>query len=175
MKKLRVDLSDLELAFESSSPVNIFYLNTDTGKIIPISEDAQFLYQQMNDRYYRSEIEGIDWEEAFASGRVQDWERELLLEIDQVETDVEGRYERVPIETSNGAYADMQTFIDTITDPSLQSQLKDATSGRGAFRAFKNILLDQPEERDRWFQYKHDLLVERMRNWLESIGIGVEE
>lgn len=175
MKKLSVDLSELESAFESSSPLNIFYLDTETGKTIPIGEDGQFLYQQMNDMYYRSELERIDWEEAFASGQVQDWQRQLLLEIDQVETDVEGRFERVPIETSSGAYADMQTYIDTIADPSLHSRLRDATSGRGAFRAFKNILLDYPEERERWFQYKHELLVERMRNWLESIGIEVEE
>ena len=175
MKKLSVDLSELEVAFESSSPLNIFYLDTETGKTIPISEDGQFLYQQMNDMYYRSELERIDWEEAFASGRVQDWERELLLEIDQVETDVEGRFERVPIEASSGAYADMQTFIDTITDPSLHSQLRDATSGRGTFRAFKNILLDHPEERERWFQYKHELLVERMLNWLEAIGLEAEK
>jgi hypothetical protein len=44
-------------------------------------------------------------------------------------------------------------------------------SGRGAFRYFKDVLLDYPAERERWFQFKRERLQQRILDWLEAHGI----
>jgi len=41
----------------------------------------------------------------------------------------------------------------------------------GAFRRFKDTLLDHPAERERWFAFQKALQIERAREWLVSIGV----
>jgi len=53
----------------------------------------------------------------------------------------------------------------------LQERLERAISGRGAFRYFKDVLLDYPVERERWFQIKRERLQQRILDWLEAYGI----
>jgi hypothetical protein len=65
----------------------------------------------------------------------------------------------------------MEAFIVTVHNPRLQEQLERAISGQGAFRYFKDALLDYPTERERWFQFKQDRLHQRMLDWLEELGI----
>ncbi len=65
----------------------------------------------------------------------------------------------------------MEAFIDTVTNPRLQEGLEHAIRGRGAFRRFKDELLDHPTERERWFQFKKERVYPRITEWLESVGI----
>jgi hypothetical protein len=65
----------------------------------------------------------------------------------------------------------MEAFIITVGNPRLQERLERAIRGRGAFRYFKDVLLDYPAERERWFQFKQDRLHQRMLDWLEEQGI----
>ena len=46
-----------------------------------------------------------------------------------------------------------------------------ARCGRGAFRHFKDVLLDYPDERERWFKFKNARVRERILEWLESEGV----
>jgi hypothetical protein len=43
--------------------------------------------------------------------------------------------------------------------------------GKGAFRNFKNVLLDHPKERELWFQFRDQRLHQRIFDWLETEGI----
>jgi len=45
----------------------------------------------------------------------------------------------------------MEAFIATMRNRRLQERLERAISGRGAFRYFKDVLLDYPAERECWF------------------------
>ena len=65
----------------------------------------------------------------------------------------------------------MEAFIATVRNQRLQECLERAIGGRGAFRYFKDVLLDYPAERERWFQFKQDRLHLRMFDWLEAYGI----
>lgn len=62
----------------------------------------------------------------------------------------------------------MAEFITTVRSPRLQERLERAIRGRGAFRHFKDVLLDFPTERERWFQFKHEQLHQRILDWLEA-------
>jgi hypothetical protein len=65
----------------------------------------------------------------------------------------------------------MVDFIDTLSNPRLQSRLEDAIRGKGAFRRFKDVLLDYPQVREQWFEFSNDRMHQRALEWLEDEGI----
>lgn len=73
------------------------------------------------------------------------------------------RIEPIP---SREAYGDMEDFIDRVRDPRARDLLERAIAGRGAFRRFKDTLLDFPDLRQVWFAF-HDARMERRAiEWL---------
>lgn len=81
-----------------------------------------------------------------------------------------GEAARIPIEplpTSVG-YQDMEDFVSCVRDPRARDQLERAIAGRGAFRRFKDTLLEHPDLRRSWFAF-HDQRGERRAvEWLTS-------
>jgi hypothetical protein len=70
-----------------------------------------------------------------------------------------------PIPSHEG-YQDMEDFIQRVRNPQARDLLERAIAGRGAFRRFKDTLLDFPEVRQAWFRF-HDTRVERRAiSWL---------
>jgi hypothetical protein len=85
------------------------------------------------------------------------------------------RYEQIPRAESHEGYEDMEGFIATVKDEHLAELLEAAINDRGAFRRFKDVLLRYPEERERWFRFKDERIEERAREWLDDIGVALEE
>jgi hypothetical protein len=82
--------------------------------------------------------------------------------------DYDGETGLVPIEPmpTGVGYADMQDFVARVRDPRAHHLLERAITGRGAFRRFKDTLLDYPELRQAWFMF-HDVRGERRAiEWL---------
>jgi hypothetical protein len=71
---------------------------------------------------------------------------------------------------SRSAYRDMLNFIATRTDRDLIGRLEVAVDGPGAFRRFKNVLSDWPEDRDDWLEYSDERRRGRARAWLAGQG-----
>jgi Uncharacterised protein family (UPF0158)/Nucleotidyltransferase domain len=91
---------------------------------------------------------------------------------EQGELDPESRGLRAidPIPSHEG-YEDMRDFIESVRDPQARDLLDRAIAGRGAFRRFKDTLLDFPELRDAWFRF-HDTRFERRAiQWLVDEGL----
>ncbi len=63
-------------------------------------------------------------------------------------------------------YAWMAEFVATVADARLRERLEIALDGRGAFRRFKNALLNSPAERERWFAFRDERLRAAAREWL---------
>jgi hypothetical protein len=68
-----------------------------------------------------------------------------------------------PIPSHEG-YEDMRDFIERVRSPRARDLLERAIAGRGAFRRFKDTLLDFPELREAWFRF-HDVRAERRAIW----------
>jgi len=64
-----------------------------------------------------------------------------------------------PVDSAEG-YADMEDFAERVPDPRARDLLLRAIAGRGAFRRFKDTLLEFPELRETWFRF-HDARAER--------------
>ena len=141
-RKLKIDLSELELAFDNASWEAEYYLDVETGEIILI-------------------------------GSMIGQQEAITRQIEDVSN--RARYLQVPHTNPRDGFQDMERFIDTVQDAQLQKLLSVAIDGKGAFRRFKNILPDYPQERDRWFRFQADRLRQRILAWLEREDIGVIE
>jgi len=136
LRKLKIDLSDLELAFDSGGEKISYYLDTETGEIISITDDERRLLESIYDSYYNEQTQTIDWAAAFQEEHGPEWLRERLQDADSIEEGFGSRFKAIPSEDSYEGYRDMEAFIDTVLNPRLQERLERAISGRGAFRYF---------------------------------------
>ncbi len=82
---------------------------------------------------------------------------------------------RVEPAASREQYKWMERFVVGVTDEALHERLVIAIDGKGAFRRFKDVLLNYPTERERWFTYRGDLLHWNMQKWLEKEQIEPKE
>lgn len=63
-------------------------------------------------------------------------------------------------------YGDMEEFVSRVREPGTRDRLERAIAGRGAFRRFKDVLMDYPDLRRAWFAF-HDMRSERRAiDWL---------
>lgn len=172
MRKLKVDLGELEAAFENASWEASYYLDLETGQVVMItgetSRDLERIYEET---YDATKEEQIPLPDILQQSDLRDWQKQVLLEADQVEAGYGTRYIRVPHADSHEAYRDMERFIATVQDERLRDCLWRAISGRGAFRYFKDVLYDYPRERENWFEFSDARVRQRVLNWLESEGI----
>lgn len=76
-------------------------------------------------------------------------------------------YIKVEPASSREQYRWMERFVATVTDEALRERLVIAIDGKGAFRRFKDVLLNYPAERERWFTYRGGLLHWNIQQWLE--------
>ena len=69
----------------------------------------------------------------------------------------------------------MEEFIRRVSEPEARAVLERAISGRGAFRRFKDALLDTPDLRTAWFRF-HDARLQRSAiRWLIDEGLVDQE
>ena len=171
MRQLKIDLSELEMAFDNHSGTISYYLDLETGAVISISDEERRTLESIYETYYDEQSETVDWESALEKEHLPDWQRELLINADRVEVGFGDRFTSIPAEGSHEGYRDMEAFIATVHNRRLQERLERAISGRGAFRYFNDLILDYPMERERWFQIKRERLQQRILDWLEAYGI----
>jgi nicotinamidase-related amidase len=76
----------------------------------------------------------------------------------------------VPPRPSREGYQTMQHFVEQLDDQELKQKLSVVLVGRGAFRRFKDILLDVPEQRQSWFAFKDTAVYAYITGWLEEEG-----
>ena len=139
-------------------------LKIDLDELCSAMEDSSYEHE-----YYLDLETG---EILFLSEYTDDEETGKLKDKIEEESD---RYERIPKAESHEGYDEMQDFIATVKDKRLAALLEVAINGKGAFRRFKDVLLNYPEERERWFQFKDTKVQERALEWLDDIDVSLIE
>ena len=141
-------------------------------KSLKISLDE--LCSAMEDSSYENEyyLDLKTGEILFLSEYMDDEESSKLRERIEETPD---RYERIPKAESHEGYQDMEDFIATVEDEHLAELLEVAINGKGAFRRFKDVLLNYPEERERWFKFKDERMEQRALEWLDDIEVTLSE
>ena len=75
---------------------------------------------------------------------------------------------RIEPAASREQYKWMERFVAGVTDEALRERLVIAIDGKGAFRRFKDVLLNYPTERERWFSYRAELLHWAIQKWMDK-------
>ena len=171
-KQLKVDLPMLEAALDNHDSTFEFYLDTETGSILSITEDLRLQFQD-----FLEDLD-LDDEEAIESGDrermiqvLKEQEEIELLEMYLVDSDTEDRYLQISPEDHRAGYRAMEAFIQTLENRALQNHLANAIHGKGAFRNFKNTLGRYPKELERWYAFRNRLSREAALRWLDLNGI----
>ena len=140
-------------------------------KVLPVNLDE--LFEAIEDSSFEHEyFLDLDTGEILLLSEYMDDEDTEPLR-DRIDDDPE-RYEAIPKAESHEGYRDMQAFIETVDNEHLAELLEVAISGKGAFRRFKDVLLNYPEEREKWFQFKNDRVEERVLDWLDGIDVAID-
>ena len=168
MKKLKVDLDELIIAFQSGSWEMNHYLDLETGGVILISDEDRMAYESF---WGEADDAGKGLAQLVAQSDLPEWQQERVLEVDRIEAGYGERFIEVPEDDSHEGYRDMEAFIATLEDKSLQDQLWRAIGGRGAFRRFKELLHEDRRQRERWFAFEGERVQERVVDWLRGNGI----
>jgi hypothetical protein len=81
------------------------------------------------------------------------------------------QYFRIESVSSREQYRWMERFIQMVEEPQLRAELAQAIDGKGAFRRFKDVLMGQAAERERWFAFRSERLKVFMEAWLAAHAI----
>jgi hypothetical protein len=75
MRQLKLDLSELELAFDSDSEIISYYLDTETGEVFNVTEEERRTLEMIYESYYDERTQTVDWEAAFQEEHIPEWQR----------------------------------------------------------------------------------------------------
>ena len=173
-RKLKIDLAELAFAMENTDPETSFFLGLETGDLILLTADTNAEYEALRESI--GPVDEAGWPAAFEAA-LSDWEgadSDTLRDADRVWNGLPNRFVRVPKSESHDGYHDMEEFIDTVANAKLRDRLARAIEGRGAFRRFKDTLLEHEHERQGWFAFLNARQIERAREWLAAEGISTE-
>ena len=166
MRRLKINLLDLEGAFESNSPEMHYFLNRETGEVLMVTDD----FGQELERLWENAGPRDKLEDLLRKSERPDWEKQALAEAQRVQEDYGTRVVSVPESDAHTDLRDIEAFITTVAEPRLREELQRATRGRGAFRRFREVLADNFRERERWFEFKRERLRKHMTDWLAIAG-----
>lgn len=140
-RSVPVNWDDLEMALTANPAQWSHYLDRRTGEVQMVPVDR------------------LDDEDTWPSG-------------DEIDAGLDAGH-LVPIEPlgSSVEYGWMTEFAASMANGRLRDRLEGALAGRGAFRRFKNALLDAPDERTGWFAFRDARLRAAAREWLAEQGI----
>lgn len=173
VKELKVNFDEIQKAMEDVARDTFdYFLDLETGEILTFSEE---ILREVKARLYEDDAEEISDEVEYIEfdeePEIPDWmedEVELALEI---LFDTKERYPRIPERTSAAAYQSMVEFIEAVDDTAIRVELSAALDGKGAFRKFKDILLDYPKDRKKWHGYNTKAIKKETIEWLRSLGV----
>lgn len=177
MKKLKIDMMDLEIAFSNDQmSESEFYLDNQTGKVIMISSDDRSAAAEFFDESESEEGEDVNAQfEAWLEGyKCPEWQIDSIRDAFMLEDDSIGRFISIPSQDSHAGYNDMVDFAESVENAHLQELLSVALNGKGSFRRFKDVLSNHPKEQQEWYDFSDKKFKDRIMEWLESEDIELE-
>ena len=99
---------------------------------------------------------------------------ETRKQHDRVRDGLGKTWVRVPSMTPQAAFEEIEDFVEEMSDPEAQAALFVALERRGAFRNFREALLQMPEEHRRWRSLRREASQRRLEAFLGELGVKPE-
>lgn len=95
-------------------------------------------------------------------------------EIENKNAFASNKYVEISGTHSYEVFRDMERFVETVQDSTLQEKLAAVFKERGAIRRFKELLSNHTKEQSDWLTFRKKCLLERIYNWLEENELELE-
>ena len=150
-----VKIEDIIEAMEMETEMLSHYLNKKTGKIIPVSQE---------------EMDAAENDEAPED--FPDWQQDSIKTVKAIlSTD---DFISLPSQFDIHEYDMMEKFSLSVKDKTISDVLYSIIKGKGAFRRFKDKILEYGIEQD-WYQYRDNAYREAAREWCHAHGVEIIE
>lgn len=150
--KLQAIIEEMEIHFEESRA----FLNIKTGELILVTSD---------------DLRAAEDEEPF--DHLPDWQQENLMVANDVVENFED-YIELPTKYEVNEYEIMEDFCLTISDLSKQDMLLRSIKGKGAFKRFKDQIIDFEIE-DQWYSYRKERFKQIAIKWCQDNNLNYIE
>ncbi|WP_078544887.1 UPF0158 family protein [Litchfieldia alkalitelluris] len=149
--KLEKIVDELEMQFDESHS----FLNLKTGEVVGVTS---------------GDLRAAEDEEPYE--HLPEWQQENRVVANDIIENFED-YVELPTEEDINDYDIMEDFCLTVVDDTRQEALFVAIRGRGAFRRFKDLIIDFNIE-DQWYLFRAERLKEIAIQWCEDNDIAYE-
>lgn len=171
MRKLKINRTDFEFAFELNSSEAAAYLDSETGAVLIVESYAA---DQLKEFLSGEETLDEALETIQAQTDVSETDRISMINAAQIQWGGETRFLKIPRQAAQEEYRDMTEYIRSLHDAHLKEMLDDAIRGSRPFNRFKEVLNRYLEAREDWFEFKAARTQRRMQEWLNSEEIEPE-
>ncbi|MGM0877430.1 MAG: UPF0158 family protein [Bacillota bacterium] len=150
--KLKDIVEEMEIQFEESRSL----LNIKTGEIVLVTSD---------DLRAAEDEKSID--------HLPDWQQENIMLANDVVENFENHIE-LPTKYEVNEYEIMEDFCLKVSDRRKQDSLLRAIKGKGAFRRFKDKVIDFEIE-DQWYSYRDERFKQIAIEWCQNNNVNYIE
>nr|WP_167282082.1 UPF0158 family protein [Paenibacillus lupini] len=93
-----------------------------------------------------------------------EWQRENIEQAICILEDEQGKYADFTLKNDYNEYEIIEEFINTLEDEKIKEALNDAIIGKGAFRKFKDKIIEFDIDKQ-WYTYKENKIKELVIEW----------
>ena len=159
---MKIPFEELEEAVYSSGDEASFWIDKQTGKVVFIGmETKQFVADGST----------------IADEAEREATRQVLILLGEIESDEqidENRFLEIEAPNSNEGWQMRADFIETLKPGEVRDKLTRALRGGKPFQKFKNVLLDFPEIREKWFEFEKGEFRKYIERWAKGENIEIE-
>lgn len=148
-----VKLDDLIGEIEIQIDDTFTFINTKTGEVFTLT---------------REEIGAAEDEKPL--NKFPEWQRENIEKAISIIEDENGIYVDFTLRNDYNEYEIMEEFIGTLEDYHIREKLYEAIQGRGAFRRFKDGIIEHGVHKQ-WYNYKESKIKELVIEWCKEQDI----
>ncbi|USK33087.1 UPF0158 family protein [Bacillus sp. F19] len=150
--KLKDIVEEMEIQFEESRSL----LNIKTGEIVLVTSD---------------DLRAVEDEKPV--DHLPEWQQEIIMVANDVVENFEN-YIELPTKYEVNEYEIMEDYCLTVSDRRKQDSLLRAIKGKGAFRRFKDKVIDFGIE-DQWYSYRDERFKQIATEWCQNNNVNYIE
>lgn len=122
------------------------YFNKDTSQLIAIPSEVDMYLDEDDDELF-------EFEPWYEDAKIIKASPDSFIQVNAI--------------PSNESFQTMEDFIETVDDEILQQKLLRAIQMRKPFAHFNEEIHDAGEERERWFTFKRERMIEYVKGQLD--------
>jgi hypothetical protein len=88
---------------------------------------------------------------------------------DRIQNAVGREWRRIPSRSLQETFEEMEDFVEGLADPAVRRPLFLTLEGKGAFRLFREFMLEHPAERALWTEFRAERSRHRVDRFIETL------